>query len=80
MEMGAHCKEFAAVAPDELAETVFARLQSSSSRAMPVMEQGELLGILTTENLGEYLMVQTALHHEPPGRQVRLRMSERHAT
>jgi Zn-dependent protease/predicted transcriptional regulator len=72
-------KEFATVNPNELAETVFTRLQANNSRALPVLENGQLLGILTTENVGEYLMVQTALHNEPSGRRIGLHMTERHA-
>jgi hypothetical protein len=29
---------------------------------MPVLEDGQLMGILTSENVGEFLMVQSALH------------------
>jgi hypothetical protein len=29
---------------------------------MPVLQDGKLVGLLTQENLGEYLMFQNALH------------------
>jgi CBS domain-containing protein len=45
----------------EMVESVFARLQEDDCRALPVTRDGELIGLLTTENLGEYMMIQTAL-------------------
>ncbi|MBC8096293.1 MAG: site-2 protease family protein [Akkermansiaceae bacterium] len=61
-------KEFLIANPNELAETAFLRLQSTPSRCMPVVESEELLGILTGENVGEFLMVQAALHNETGAR------------
>jgi Zn-dependent protease len=55
-------RQFRTAHPDELAERVFARLQDCACRTMPVLRDGELLGIVTMENVGEYLMIQTALH------------------
>jgi hypothetical protein len=43
-------------------ELVLNRLAGSSTRSMPVMQDGQLVGLVTLENLGEYLMVQNALH------------------
>lgn len=74
-------KDFPTVTPDELAETVLVRLQQHlSDYSLPVIEDGRLLGILTRENLGEYLMVQSALENEPNARPIGLHVSERHAT
>ena len=33
---------------------------------MPVLHQSKLVGILTAENLGEFLMIQTALRSGKP--------------
>lgn len=52
--------------PSEMAEAVLIRLQSSSCASMPVLSQGHLVGILTAENLGEFLMIQTALNSRGP--------------
>ncbi len=72
-------KEFSTAGPAELAETVFIRMQTSAARFMPVLENSQLLGILTTENVGEFLMVQAALHNESGGRHRSVRFAERHA-
>ncbi len=45
----------------EMVEAVLARLGEHDCRALPVVQDGKLAGILTTENLGEYMMIQTAL-------------------
>lgn len=45
----------------EMVENVLARLHEDDCRVLPVLDGGELAGILTMENLGEYLMIQTAL-------------------
>jgi Zn-dependent protease/CBS domain-containing protein len=64
-EVGAFMhQEFRTAAPGEKAEQVFARLQDCDCRTLPVLEDGQLEGIVTMENLGEYLMIQTALHGE----------------
>jgi Zn-dependent protease/predicted transcriptional regulator len=73
-------KEFATAHPDEPAETVFHRLQASPSRSVLILRNAELLGIVTAENIAEFLMVQAAMHGEhrfPP--RVGGRLTERHA-
>lgn len=45
----------------EMLETAFTRLQSCSCRTMPVTENDRLVGLLTTDNIGEFLMIQSAL-------------------
>lgn len=42
-------------------EVAFNRLQAAECHTMPVMQNGRLVGLLTTENLGEFLMIQGAL-------------------
>jgi len=46
---------------DEMVESVLARLQEEDCRVLPVLAGGELAGILATENLGEYMMIQAVL-------------------
>ena len=46
---------------DEMVESVLARLQEHDCKVLPVTRNGELAGLLTTENLGEYMMIQSAL-------------------
>ncbi len=57
-------QRFATAAPDEPAEAALLRLRNRDWQAMPVTREGDLLGILTSENVGEYLMVQHALRGE----------------
>jgi Zn-dependent protease len=54
-------REFQQASPHEPAEEVLARLKSSGSHSLPVVRDGQLLGVLTMENVGEYVMVQAAL-------------------
>jgi len=37
------------------------RIERSSARAVPVVEDGRLVGLVTMEHIGEFLMVQDAL-------------------
>lgn len=55
-------REFASVQPTEPAEAAFLKLQQTHSRALPVLREGGLLGILTSEHIGEFLMVRAALN------------------
>ncbi len=57
--------------PMEMVETVWGRLQEGDCRTMPVTRDGELVGILTSENLGEYLMIQAALNESSGGLKAR---------
>lgn len=59
---------FVAVDPSDTAEAAFIRLQNSDCRSMPVLREGKLLGMVTAENVGEFLMIQAALHGEPKAR------------
>ncbi len=54
-------REFATAEPNEMLETVLTRLSAAPIRTMPVMQNGNMIGLVTLENLGEYLMVQNAL-------------------
>ncbi len=52
---------FAAADPREPVEEAFARLAECKCRSMPVVWNGQLVGVLTSENIGEYVMVESAL-------------------
>lgn len=45
----------------EMLETAFARLQACQCHTLPVLHQGRLVGLVTSDNVGEFLMVQAAL-------------------
>lgn len=44
----------------EMLESVLARLQGRDCHTMPVIERGSLVGLLTMDNVGEFLMIQAA--------------------
>ena len=54
-------RDFQVAEVNEMLEPAFIRLQSCGCHTMPVTAQGRLVGLLTTENVGEFLMIQSAL-------------------
>lgn len=56
--------DFEVVHPSDMAERVLMRLQSSELRLLPVVRNGELVGLVNLENVGEFLQIQTALRVE----------------
>ena len=44
----------------EMLETVLARLQGQDCHTVPVLEHGTLVGLVTMDNVGEFLMIQAA--------------------
>jgi predicted transcriptional regulator len=55
-------REFQTAEPNEMLEAVLSRLATAPARVMPVLQNDRLVGLVTAENLGEYLMIQNALH------------------
>jgi Zn-dependent protease/CBS domain-containing protein len=58
-------RDFITMAPTEMLETAFARLQNCECRTVPVVMGNRLVGLVTPENVGEFLMIQSALSHKP---------------
>lgn len=54
-------RDFQQTSPSEPAELALARLKACGCHSMPVLQNGQLLGVLTMDNVGEYVMVQAAL-------------------
>lgn len=50
-----------AVTPGECLRTALQRMDDESQTTLPVLERERLIGLVTLENLAEYLMVRTAL-------------------
>jgi len=59
-------REFQIVDSHDMLETVLERLQKCRCHTMPVLHGGELVGLVTTENLGEFMLVQAALGARSP--------------
>ncbi len=55
-------REFQVADPAEMAQSAFQRLQECECRTLPVVRDGRLLGIVNSENLGEFLLIRKALH------------------
>ena len=54
-------RQFETATPDERAEEAIDRLRTCGCNAMPVVRGRELLGVLTLDNVGEYVMIRSAL-------------------
>jgi Zn-dependent protease/predicted transcriptional regulator len=54
-------REFQTVEPSEMLEIALGRLQSCECHTLPVLLKGKLVGLVTSENVGEFLMIQAAL-------------------
>ncbi len=57
-------REFHTASPFDMAEGILARLQECNCHSLPVVQNGRVVGLLTAENLGEFLMIQGALRGE----------------
>ena len=58
-------RDFQLATADEPVEEALARLQESGSHAIPVVRGRRLLGMLTVDNVGEYVMIRRALRSRP---------------
>ncbi|MHC4548842.1 MAG: site-2 protease family protein [Planctomycetota bacterium] len=55
----------------EMLDRVYLRMQQQSCPILPVMRAGRLVGVLTTENVGEWLMIHSSLRRATPRDTVR---------
>lgn len=46
--------------PAEMLEAVLVRLRGQDCHTLPVTERGLLVGLITMDNVGEFLMIQAA--------------------
>ncbi|HEY7877709.1 MAG TPA: site-2 protease family protein [Gemmatimonadaceae bacterium] len=60
-------RDFQVAAPNEDLDRAFARLQACRCHTFPVVQDGRLVGVLTAENVGEFMMVQSAIGGRPGG-------------
>jgi Zn-dependent protease/CBS domain-containing protein len=61
-------REFEVVDAADMLDTALARLQSCNCHTLPVSSRGALVGLLTMENVGEFLLIQSALGRAPQPR------------
>ena len=54
-------KDFEAIEASDPLENVFSRMQENGFRILPVMQDEVLVGLLTAENMSEFLLIQTAM-------------------
>jgi Zn-dependent protease/CBS domain-containing protein len=54
-------REIQTVEAGEMLESAFARLRTCNCHTMPVISRGQLVGLLTSDNVGEFLMIQAAI-------------------
>lgn len=54
-------RDFEIIEATEMLENVLPRLQACACHSMPVVRDGELVGLLTMDNIGEFMLIQSAL-------------------
>jgi Zn-dependent protease/CBS domain-containing protein len=54
-------REFLIARPEEMLTDVIARLQQCACHSLPVLEGERLVGIITSENIGEFMMIRSAV-------------------
>jgi CBS-domain-containing membrane protein len=54
-------RDFVTVSPHDMLQSAFATLQDCNCHTLPVVQDGRMLGIMTSDNLAEVLMIREAL-------------------
>ena len=54
-------RDFRTADERELVDDAFARLQGCNCHTLPVVRDGQLVGVITTDNVGEFMMVRSAI-------------------
>lgn len=58
-------REVPEVDTHEMVESALARLEESGAKTLPVTHAGKLVGLITSENITEFLMIRSALRTAP---------------
>lgn len=61
-------RNFETAEPSEMLEHALLRLQTCECHSLPVVRNGQVVGMLTMDNVGEFLMIQAALQGAPSTR------------
>jgi Zn-dependent protease len=64
-------REFKVARAAEMLDAALARLRECNCHALPVIRGEEVVGLLAPENVGEFLMFQSAVRRPPPAEQGR---------
>ncbi|HYG33520.1 MAG TPA: site-2 protease family protein [Clostridia bacterium] len=72
-------RDFPVIDPDETAENALIRLRTADSQTMLAVRDGVLFGVLTNQNVGEYLLIRSALHGDPFAGRLGMRLAESEA-
>lgn len=67
-------REFRVAQIDEKLEPVLTQLAQQDLRTVPVMQNAQLIGLLTLDNVGEWMMIQTALRSQKTGNPATLKV------
>jgi CBS domain-containing protein len=61
-------RDFMVADASDMLDITFQRLQGHTCHTVPVVRRGQLVGLLTMDNVGEFLSVQAAIRGQPAGR------------
>ncbi len=59
-------RDFETAAPADMLQSVFLKLQECECHTIPVVQNGVVVGIVTMENIGEFLAIQGAMRERTP--------------
>jgi Zn-dependent protease len=61
-------REFQTADSSDMLEAAMARLQACACRTLPVVHEGRLVGLVTMDNIGEFVLIHAALTGKPAPR------------
>lgn len=57
-------REFRTAQAEEMLEPILTQLATEALRTVPVLRNGQLAGLLTLDNVGEFVMIESALRSQ----------------